>query len=67
MQRPELHDVFSLFYILSTFFQSDLDRGFSINRYELNEDFVSEKRSQGRNILSTIQIIPQFPHLPPNG
>ncbi|MBW9267862.1 MAG: hypothetical protein K1565_20265 [Candidatus Thiodiazotropha sp. (ex. Lucinisca nassula)] len=28
MQRPELHDVFSLFYILPTFFQSDLDRGF---------------------------------------
>jgi hypothetical protein len=26
-----------------------------------------KKCSQGRNVLSTIQIIPQFPHLPPNG
>ncbi|MEW8270661.1 MAG: glycosidase [Candidatus Thiodiazotropha taylori] len=42
LQRPELHDVFSLFYILPTFFQSDLDRGFSINRYELNDELVSE-------------------------
>jgi sucrose phosphorylase len=42
LQRPELHDVFSLFYILPTFFQSDLDRGFSINKYELNEELVSE-------------------------
>ncbi|MBW9257615.1 MAG: glycosidase [Candidatus Thiodiazotropha sp. (ex. Lucinisca nassula)] len=43
LQRPELQDVFSLFYILPTFFQSDLDRGFSINRYELNEELVSEE------------------------
>ena len=42
LQRPEFHDVFSLFYILPTFFQSDLDRGFSINRYELNDELVSE-------------------------
>ncbi|MCG8069298.1 MAG: glycosidase [Candidatus Thiodiazotropha taylori] len=43
LQRPELQDVFSLFYILPTFFQSDLDRGFSINRYELNDELVSEE------------------------
>lgn len=42
LQRSELRDVFSLFYILPTFFQSDLDRGFSINRYELNDELVSE-------------------------
>lgn len=42
LQRPEFHDVFSLFYILPTFFQSDLDRGFSISRYELNDGLVSE-------------------------
>jgi len=42
LQQPELRNVFSLFYILPTFFQSDLDRGFSISRYELNEDLVSE-------------------------
>jgi len=42
LQQPELRDVFSLFYILPTFFQSDLDRGFSISSYEINEDLVSE-------------------------
>ena len=26
LQRPELEDAFSLFYILPTFFHSDLDR-----------------------------------------
>ncbi len=41
LKRPQLKEVFSLFYILPTFFQSDLDRGFSINRYELNEELVS--------------------------
>jgi sucrose phosphorylase len=42
LRRPELKDVFSLFYILPTFFNSDLDRGFSIIDYDLNEDLVSE-------------------------
>lgn len=42
LKRPELKDVFSLFYILPTFFNSDLDRGFSIIDYELNEELVSE-------------------------
>lgn len=39
--RPELGDAFSLFYILPTFFNSDLDRGFSIIDYGLNEELVS--------------------------
>ena len=30
LERPEFRDAFSLFYILPTFFHSDLDRGFSI-------------------------------------
>ncbi|MFP4154425.1 MAG: glycosidase [Halothiobacillaceae bacterium] len=42
LQRPEFEDVFSLFYILPTFFQSDLDRGFSISQYDLNEELVSK-------------------------
>ena len=41
LQRPELKDTFSLFYILPTFFHSDLDRGFSIIDYDLNEELVS--------------------------
>ena len=42
LQRPELRDVFSLFYILPTFFNSDLDRGFSIIDYDMNPELVSE-------------------------
>jgi sucrose phosphorylase len=43
LKRPELKDVFSLYYILPTFFNSDLDRGFSIIDYGLNEEFVSRQ------------------------
>lgn len=41
LKRPEFEGVFSLFYILPTFFHSDLDRGFSIIDYDLNEDLVT--------------------------
>jgi len=41
LQRPELADVFSLFYVLPTIFNSDLDRGFSVIDYDLNSDLVS--------------------------
>ena len=41
MQRPELQGAFSLFYILPTFFNSDLDRGFSVIDYEMNRELVS--------------------------
>ena len=40
LKRPELKDAFSLFYILPTFFNSDLDRGFSIIDYDINEELV---------------------------
>ncbi len=43
LQMPAFKDVFSLFYILPTFFNSDLDRGFSIIDYNLNKNLVSEK------------------------
>jgi sucrose phosphorylase len=42
LKRPEMKDTFSLFYILPTFFHSDLDRGFSIIDYDLNEELVSQ-------------------------
>ena len=42
LKRPEFRDVFSLFYVLPTFFHSDLDRGFSIVDYNRNEELVSE-------------------------
>ncbi|NBC49443.1 MAG: glycosidase [Gammaproteobacteria bacterium] len=41
LKRPEFQDAFSLFYILPTFFNSDLDRGFSIVDYGLNEELVT--------------------------
>ncbi|MBT8130621.1 MAG: glycosidase [Gammaproteobacteria bacterium] len=41
LKRAEMADTFSLFYILPTFFHSDLDRGFSIIDYDLNEQLVS--------------------------
>jgi len=43
LNRPELKDVFSLLYILPTFFNSDLDRGFSVIDYDLNKELVSNK------------------------
>ncbi len=43
LQRPEFEGAFSLFYILPTFFHSDLDRGFSIIDYDLNEELVSPR------------------------
>ena len=40
LKKLEFKDVFSLFYILPTVFNSDLDRGFSIIDYDLNDDLV---------------------------
>lgn len=40
LKRPEFKDVFSLFYILPTIFNSDLDRGFSVIDYDLNQELV---------------------------
>ncbi len=41
LQTPELQGAFSLFYVLPTFFHSDLDRGFSVIDYERNEALVA--------------------------
>ncbi|MET0065313.1 MAG: glycosidase [Candidatus Thiodiazotropha sp.] len=57
LQRPEFDKVFSLFYILPTFFQSDLDRGFSINRYEINDELVSNEDLQN---LMDLEIVLKF-------
>ena len=55
LKRPELKDAFSMFYILPTFFNSDLDRGFSIIDYNINEDLVSPEDLSDLNELG-IQI-----------
>jgi len=41
LKCPQMCNTFSLFYILPTFFHSDLDRGFSIIDYDINEELVS--------------------------
>lgn len=41
LQAPELKDVFQTFYILPSIFNTDLDRGFSVIDYELNELYAS--------------------------
>jgi sucrose phosphorylase len=43
LKLPEFREAFSLFYILPTFFNSDLDRGFSIIDYNINEELVTKK------------------------
>lgn len=43
LKRTEFKDVFSLLYVLPTFFNSDLDRGFSIIDYDINKDLVDTK------------------------
>jgi len=43
LEKPEFKEVFDLLYVLPTFFNSDLDRGFSIVDYNLNKDLVSEE------------------------
>jgi sucrose phosphorylase len=41
LKMAEFKDVFSLIYLLPTFFNSDLDRGFSIIDYDLNKELVN--------------------------
>ncbi len=78
LQKAEFKDVFSLFYILPTFFNSDLDRGFSIIDYNLNEYLVSKadlKALDELNIQLKFDIVlnhlsvasPQFKDLLKNG
>ncbi len=43
LQSPEVQGAFTSFYILPSLFHSDLDRGFSIIDYGLNEDLASQK------------------------
>lgn len=59
-KKPEFKDVFSLFYVLPTFFNSDLDRGFSIIDYNINEELVSKedlKALEELNIMLKFDIV----------
>ena len=60
LKMPEFKDVFSLFYVLPTFFNSDLDRGFSIIDYNINKELVSEadlKALEALNIQLKFDIV----------
>ncbi|WP_281635389.1 alpha-amylase family glycosyl hydrolase [Flavobacterium marginilacus] len=52
LKKPEFKDVFSLFYVLPTFFNSDLDRGFSIIDYNINNDLVTTADLDALNELN---------------
>lgn len=41
LQRPEFQNTFGSFYILPSLFNTDLDRGFSVINYELNEQLAA--------------------------
>jgi len=51
LKKDEFKDVFSFIYVLPTFFNSDLDRGFSIIDYDINEDLVDTKDLKDLNEL----------------
>lgn len=57
LKRPELEKAFALFYILPTFFNSDLDRGFSVIDYDHNAELVSR---QDLEELSRLEIMLKF-------
>ncbi|MGB5832745.1 MAG: glycosidase [Thiohalocapsa sp.] len=54
LKRPELEGTFSLLYILPTFFNSDLDRGFSVIDYGLNDVLVSTQDLDDLNALGVM-------------
>jgi sucrose phosphorylase len=78
LRMPEFKDVFSLFYILPTVFNSDLDRGFSIIDYDLNDALVSREDLEALhelNVMFKFDLVlnhlsvgsPQFQDLLKNG
>lgn len=54
LRLPQFNDVFSLFYILPTVFNSDLDRGFSIIDYDLNDALVTREDLEQLHDLNVI-------------
>jgi len=52
LQLPAFANAFSLFYVLPTFFNSDLDRGFSIIDYNINDELVAKKDLEALEALN---------------
>lgn len=57
LKMPQFKDAFSLMYVLPTFFNSDLDRGFSIIDYDINKNLVD---TQDLKDLNELQIKLKF-------
>ena len=53
LSHPLMKDAFSLFYVLPTFFNSDLDRGFSVIDYDTNDELVSPGDLEAASRLGT--------------
>lgn len=51
LKYPELKEVFQSFYVLPSLFNTDLDRGFSVIDYNLNETLAEEKDLSDLNEL----------------
>ncbi len=47
LKKPEFEHTFSSFYILPSLFNTDLDRGFSVISYDLNESLVKAEDTVG--------------------
>jgi sucrose phosphorylase len=43
LQTPDFQNVFQAFYVLPSIFNTDLDRGFSVIDYELNDSYAEQK------------------------
>ncbi|MGO4818873.1 glycosidase [Flavobacterium sp. W22_SRS_FP1] len=78
LKMPQFENTFSQFYVLPTFFNSDLDRGFSIINYAINEELVSKEdlvALKELNIMLKFDIVlnhlsvasPQFKDIIKNG
>lgn len=78
LNKKEFKNAFSLLYVLPTFFNSDLDRGFSIIDYDININLVSPKDLLDLNelgiklkfdiVLNHLSVAsPQFQDLLQNG
>ena len=78
LRKPEIASIFQMFYILPSVFNSDLDRGFSIIDYQLNDSYakgtdLEEVKELGMGlkldfVLNHISVqSPQFQDIIQNG
>ena len=78
LKKKELKDLFSIFYILPSMFNSDLDRGFSVKSYELDGNMITRsdlEHIQEMNISLKLDFVlnhlsvlsPQFQDILKNG